>query len=160
MCLRHVSNKLAMRSSIQNQWYPDCLLLFVPASCTSELQPLDIKFMFPFKAILTRHSSKWMMDEVWKQLREGIPVDKLEFDLSLTNLKKPFTHWIAEALKEMSTKKELILKSWDHLEAAWTVGGTNIYSTTCRKPTRMRTHRCTRTGCTRMRMRVKMTMMM
>ena len=39
--------------------YPRLLILFVPASCTSELQALDVEFNGPWKGWITHFANDW-----------------------------------------------------------------------------------------------------
>ncbi len=45
------------------------LILFIPASCTSDLQPLDVAFNGPWKVMITKFAGKWLTENIQEQLR-------------------------------------------------------------------------------------------
>ena len=48
--------------------YPNLILLFVPASCTAELQPLDLSYNFVFKSGVASLFVSWLSRVAQEQL--------------------------------------------------------------------------------------------
>ena len=53
--------------------YPTLVIMFVPACCTSLLQPLDVSFNSQFKQIIKSSAAKWMSKSVQTQIQAKIP---------------------------------------------------------------------------------------
>ena len=93
--------------------HPNMILLFIPATHTAYLQPLDISFNYVFKAILRGIAAKWLGNYVADELRKnGRDPTKVKLDIRLTTIKPRFCEWVAAALEEMAGKKELIMRGW------------------------------------------------
>ena len=52
--------------------YPNLILLFVPASCTAELQPLDLFYNFVFKSGVASLFASWLSQVAQEQLLRGV----------------------------------------------------------------------------------------
>ena len=65
--------------------YTNLVILFVPASCTTEFQPLDLSFnLFVFKSGVATLFTSWLSHVAQEQLLKDVPPpDKLKFDLTL-----------------------------------------------------------------------------
>ena len=90
-------------SSMGNQG----LLIFVPANYTGQLQPLDISFNGPFKAVLRRKMQAWLSAIIARKLADGIDPSALNLKekFQLANLKAPFCAAMDEALRHFTTEK-------------------------------------------------------
>ena len=91
------------RGWVQEQ-YPAALLLYVPASFTAWLQPLDVSVNFPLKAQVTREATRWLANEVTQELLDGKAPDLVSFSTQLSSLKGPFCHF---AIPNFYTLKKL-----------------------------------------------------
>lgn len=76
------------------------LLIYVPANYTGQLQPLDISFNNPFKAVLRREMMLWFSTVIQNQFDAGVCASAitLKSELQLQNLKEPFCDALAKAL--------------------------------------------------------------
>ena len=74
--------------------HPNLILLFEPASCTAELQPLDLSYNFVFKTGVATLFASWLSQVAQEQLLRGISQDQLTFDLSLKSVQTPFVKWV------------------------------------------------------------------
>eukprot|EP00731_Ephydatia_muelleri_P020983 Em0013g710a len=93
--------------------YPNLVLLFVPASCTAELQPLDLSYNFAFKTGVATLFASWLSQVAQEQLLRGVSQDQLTFDLSLKSVKTPFVKWVYMTLNKMSeSKKSAMADGW------------------------------------------------
>ena len=84
--------------------YPNLILLFVPASCTAELQPLDLSYNFVFKSGVASLFASWLSQVAQEQLLRGVSQDQLRFDLSLKSVKAP---WVYMTLKKYQKPRSL-----------------------------------------------------
>ena len=86
--------------------YTNLVILFVPASYTAELQPLDLSFNFVFKSGIATLFASWLSQVAQEQLLKGVLPEKLKFDLTLQNVKIPFVKWVYETFKKISDSKQ------------------------------------------------------
>uniref|UniRef100_A0A7S4GKV6 DDE-1 domain-containing protein n=1 Tax=Eutreptiella gymnastica TaxID=73025 RepID=A0A7S4GKV6_9EUGL len=94
--------------------FPTLIVLFVPASCMGELQPLDLAFFSIFKSGLARLCAMWMTDIAKTQLLRGVQPDAITYDLRLSTLRLPFVTWVHTMLTKISAEKTVALtKGWD-----------------------------------------------
>ena len=52
--------------------------IFVPASCTGELQPLDVGINDQFKGLLKQEFSQWYATEVQQAMRQGVAISDIK----------------------------------------------------------------------------------
>ena len=74
-----------------------CILLYVPAFCTSMLQPLDVAVNGVLKRLITSFFAAWLALEAKKQFDNGVAASELKMDLRLTTLREPFISWVVSA---------------------------------------------------------------
>ena len=86
--------------------YKNLIVLFVPASCTSQLQPPDLTFNAVFKCILASLFAIWMSSKAKEQLLAGVECDSLKFDFRLSAVRVPFITWVHSALKKIIASKQ------------------------------------------------------
>ena len=92
---------------------------FVPASCTGELQPVDLSGNKQFKDGLKSRFSSWYADKITWQLldtEENDSSNPLKVDLRLSYLKPTHAHWILESWEELK-------KNHDHITRGWSLAG-------------------------------------
>ena len=82
--------------------------VFVPASCTGELQPLDVSVNKVYKEKLKACFEQWYSDKVEAQLNSGVNIASVQVNLSLTNIKPIHAKWIISAHKEVESRPDLI----------------------------------------------------
>ena len=75
------------------------IILFVPARCTSELQPLDVAFNLSFKAKVVTLCVSAIAGIVTGQPDNGTQRTDVKLNLSLSYLRPLFVHWLYEALR-------------------------------------------------------------
>ena len=94
--ISHINPKLI---ATLKEKYPGLLMLCVPPSCTSELQPLDVLFNGPFKAYLKRLAAQWLAGVIAQQVKDGISPMEVKVPVTKTKLQGPFVGWLAESVK-------------------------------------------------------------
>jgi len=105
------------------QKYPKLIILFVPASCTSELQPLDVGFNYDFKAFITALACAWLSTQVTKQLEENVAPKDIKVPHKKTELVAPFCSWVAGACRKMKSPEKVAAtkRAWEKtgVSIAW-----------------------------------------
>ena len=100
--------------------YKNLIVLFVPASCTSQLQPLYLTFNSVFKCILASLFALWMSNKAKEQLLAGVQCDSLKFDFRLSAVRVPFITWVHSALKKIIASKQ------NALSDGWVKSGISV----------------------------------
>ena len=72
--------------------------VFVPASCTGELQPLDLSVNDEFKALMKDSFSRWYADKIKTALNSGASLETVKIDLKATLIKPLHGNWLITAL--------------------------------------------------------------
>jgi hypothetical protein len=95
--------------------YPNIFLLYVPANCTSCLQPCDVILQRPFKASIQRGFTEFAIMELTKQLKEDISAATVVLDTTIATLRNKLCGWFQKAHSEVAANKCLIKKGWDKI---------------------------------------------
>lgn len=99
------------------QWakseFPLLILLFIPATLTAWLQPLDISFNGPFKLFLRNVSGMWLAGHIEQQLREVEDPRDVKLDVRLRSLRPLLTEFLSRAMAHMADKQQLIMRGWN-----------------------------------------------
>jgi hypothetical protein len=82
-------------------------LVFVPANCTGELQPLDLAGNAEFKNSLKASFIDWYAEKV--KVNE---VDDIEVDLRLSTMKPIHAQWMVTAWEALKENRQAILNGW------------------------------------------------
>ena len=108
--------------------FPNLIIMFVPPSCTSLLQPLDVHFNGPFKAYITSLCVDWLFNWTKDCLVRGVKPNELRFPNQKSDLVAPFCSWVSQAAVWARSQKEMILSSWKKcgLNLAWAMEGDQL----------------------------------
>ncbi len=77
-------------------------VIFVPASCTGELQPLDVSVNDHFKTLMKNALSSWYSTEVQRVMDSGVTVDKIKVDLKASLIKPLHANWLINTLYNLA----------------------------------------------------------
>lgn len=84
--------------------------VFVPASCTGELQPLDVGLNDQFKGLLKQEFSRWYAYEMQEAMRQGIPISGIKVDLRASLMKPLHASWLMSVISTLSDKHDTVKK--------------------------------------------------
>ena len=96
---------LEVLDSLQEKGF---VTIFVPANCTSELQPLDVAVNGPFKLLLKDTFNDWFSDKVCTAIQK-YPADEKKvaaeavLDLRLCAVKPVHAKWMKDAFAQLQT---------------------------------------------------------
>ena len=87
-------------------------VIFVPAGCTGELQPLDVSVNGEFKHALKGKFSSWYATQVAKQLHDGVGLEDVNVNFTSSLIKPKHANWLISVIHDLQQKKEVILSCW------------------------------------------------
>ncbi|KAJ8315224.1 hypothetical protein KUTeg_007374 [Tegillarca granosa] len=91
-------------------------IVYVPASCTDKLQPLDLGINAPFKASMRAQFEDYYAEEVKKQLQNEVALKDVKVDLRLSVIKPLHAKWIVKSVDDL-------IKNPDQVKSSWTMAG-------------------------------------
>jgi hypothetical protein len=77
-------------------------IVWIPACCTDEMQPLDIAVNGTLKAHLKDCFTVWAQGEVARQLSLGVPLSNFKLPLDLSVLKPLHLGWLEAAYAKVT----------------------------------------------------------
>ena len=90
-------------------WKKNISIVYVPASCTGELQPLDVSGNGSFKQYLKDLFIDFYGKKVAEQREAGT---NNVIDMKLSTLKPLHANWVVQAWSKLKTKPELSIIGW------------------------------------------------
>lgn len=87
-------------------------VVFVPASCTDQLQPLDLAINAPYKKQMKAQFENYYSSKVADQMEKGVKVEDIKVELLLSVVKPLHAKWVTKSADERSKNTELIRKAW------------------------------------------------
>ena len=93
------------------------LVIFVPANCTSELQPLDLAVNGPFKRRNEEKFTNWYADRVCATMlvcnnNLAVVASQLQVDLRTSVVKPLHAQWTISSFSETGCDTTEILRGW------------------------------------------------
>ena len=96
------------KSVVQVQDKNNIICCFKPASCTGELQPMDLTISQVLRLELKASFAQSYAGLVKEQLRDGVELENSKPDLSVSILKPLHAHWLIEAFSIAWFSRSLI----------------------------------------------------
>jgi DDE superfamily endonuclease len=93
--------------------FPKYHFIFIPANCTSKIQPADIYVNKPLKDKFTSQYTEWASNQVAVQCKAGVSTELIRLSTDLGTLKPVVVKWIHTAWRSVMEKNEGIRESWD-----------------------------------------------
>ncbi|XP_019633348.1 PREDICTED: uncharacterized protein LOC109476769 [Branchiostoma belcheri] len=89
--------------------------VFVPASCTGELQPLDSDGCInnALKKDLTQSFTNFYAEKVAKALENGTDIENIKVYLRLSAIKPLHANWLLGAMGRLAAKTDVIGRGWE-----------------------------------------------
>ncbi len=91
----------------------NCQVKFVPASCTGDLQPLDVSGNQVFKGSMEDSFTESYSDMVADSLRRGVDLSKIQAALTLSEMKPKHARWLIRAFDKLKSSPAAILRGWE-----------------------------------------------
>ena len=115
------------------------ITLFVPANCTSELQPLDVRGNAALKSDLKDAFTTWYAEKVRNALAENLndykaAVKSVQPDLRLSVMKPIHAGWTITAFSALEERRDLIRSAWRYTGIAGAVADARNGSTEQQQP--------------------------
>ncbi len=85
---------------------------FVPASCTGDLQPLDVSGNKTFKDSLEGNFTQWYADIVTASIDDGEDISNVQVSMQLSYLKPIHARWLISAFDHLKSQPDCILAGW------------------------------------------------
>ena len=86
------------------------MFVYVPASCTSELKPLDKSIDDPYKKELKQCFTDWYASEIRKVLDKG---EEVHISLQTSIIKELRANWIIKTPSEVGKRKDTIISGFE-----------------------------------------------
>jgi hypothetical protein len=90
----------------------------VPASCTGELQPLDVSVNDPFKKLMKSELSHWYAGIVKDGLDAGKDLDTIAVDLKMSTVKPIHARWLIKSITELKKERDSIMRGFRHPQSS------------------------------------------
>ena len=87
-------------------------VVFVPASCTDMLQPLDLAINKPFKDYMKAEFNTYYSNEVSTALGKGVHLTQISIDLHSSVIKPKPAGWMVNAFQKLAGQTTLIQSAW------------------------------------------------
>jgi hypothetical protein len=89
------------------------LVIFIPAGCTGDLQPLDVAVNDDFKRDLKGQFINWYSHEVEQALKNGDDIEQVNVDLSTSRIKPKHARWLIHVHNQLATKSSAIMSGFE-----------------------------------------------
>ncbi len=86
----------------------NCEVLFIPAGCTGELQPLDVMVNDAFKKLMKNEFTDWYSGEVAEAISDEQDPANVHVPLTLTIVKPEHAKWLVKSMQALGAKIDII----------------------------------------------------
>jgi hypothetical protein len=88
------------------------IILFVPANCTSKLQPADVVHQRTLKYHFKQGFNLWLAGEISKQIAGGVADGDVKCDFRIGVLREGLCGWLLDAWRQLADMKEMTVRGW------------------------------------------------
>ena len=88
------------------------LTVKVPASCTDELQPMDLSINKPCKSRLRQNFSMWYAERVAEQIQSGTPPKDFKVNMAMAIVRELSVKWITEFFDHVNSSKDFVINGF------------------------------------------------
>lgn len=82
--------------------------VFVPANCTSDLQPMDLSVNKPLKDVTKKQFSEWYAARFKEQLDRGTEIEQIKIDLKMSTVKPLSCGWFLAAFDHVRSNPSIV----------------------------------------------------
>ncbi|KAK3268539.1 hypothetical protein CYMTET_22964 [Cymbomonas tetramitiformis] len=107
-----VQKTASFRSRVKTR-YPWLLLRYIPPKCTGKGQKFDVDGGGIVKPKIVARAQKYVESEFTRQMKEGIPADKVNVDVRLGTIKQRHLYWVKESMTEFAANMPARKKGWE-----------------------------------------------
>ena len=87
-------------------------VVFVPANCTDQLQPLDLSVNKPLKSSMRKCFVNWYSARVAEQMNSETSVSNININLAMSLVKPLSANWFIESFDYIKSSPEIILNGF------------------------------------------------
>lgn len=115
-----VHKSAEFRSWMSNN-HPNIVIIYVPAGCTSKLQPCDVIVQRPLKCQYQRQYHDWAIAQISAQFSAGVTPQSSRVDLAVGTLRVKAVEWLHQCHIRLTSQVAMLKKGWSHclLLRAW-----------------------------------------
>lgn len=92
--------------------HPEIIVLYIPANCTSKLQPADVCLQRPLKYRLKQGFNKSLAKDMGGQLAAGVAPKDVKCNFKIGPLREGICGWLLGAWKEVQMMDNMIKRGW------------------------------------------------
>jgi len=89
------------------------LVIFVPAGCTGDLQPLDVAVNDDFKRDLKAQFISWYSEQVEKALKQDEDIEQVSVDLTTSRIKPKHARWLIRVHSHLAMNTAVIISGFE-----------------------------------------------
>ena len=88
------------------------IVVKVPASCTDELQPMDLSINISCKSSLRQNFSMWYAERVAEQIQSGTPPKHVKINMAMQIMRELSAKWITDFFDYVNSNKYLVINGF------------------------------------------------
>lgn len=98
-----------------SETHPEICLLFVPARCTTKLQPCDVVIQRPFKCAVHHFFMNFCVNKIRRQMAGGVSAKSTRLHTHIGVLRNKLCDWLLQAHAQVAEKRDMIVKGWKNI---------------------------------------------
>ena len=102
----------------------------VPASCTDELQPMDLSVNKSCKSSLRHNFSTWYAEKVAEEINSGTSPENVKINMEMQLMREVGAKWLTEFFNSVNSNKDLVVNGFKKAGIIDAIRDTNASGTT------------------------------